>query len=445
MTKKTTAILLMAGSGSRFASPIPKQFHRLGGKKIYQHTLDVFLRSQLFDEIVLVCPLDRIAEIREETLASIRLIPGGATRQESSYLGCLACPDAHILCIHDAVRPFVTVDILKENVAKAIEYGAVDTCIPSADTLVYAPEAPKVRSIPHRADYLRGQTPQTFHTSRLLEAHVHALSQGITNCSDDCSLVLQLGHPVQVVQGSEYNIKITTELDLSLAEHIFRLRQNTLSAPVSSSLKGKTYIVAGGTGGIGQTVCEQLKKEGAHPIPLSRSSMPVTADLTCFHAAYAAFQQIYEAYGPVDGLINTIGELHVSPLSCLSSEQIESQISINLNALIFCCKCVVLKKGAHIVNIASSSYARGRKDYSVYASAKAAVVNFTQGLAEEREDLLINAIVPQRTATSMRLQNFPDEDPQTLLSPLEVAKEILLLLKQKDMTGSVIEVRKTLC
>ena len=95
-----------------------------------------------------------------------------------------------------------------------------------------------------------------------------------------------------------------------------------------------------------------------------------------------------------------------------------------------------------IVNIASSSYVRGRKNYAVYASAKAAVVNFTQGLAEEREDLLINAIVPQRTLTPMRVDNFPDEHPSTLLNPEEVAREIINLLKHNSLTGTLIEIRK---
>ena len=73
------------------------------------------------------------------------------------------------------------------------------------------------------------------------------------------------------------------------------------------------------------------------------------------------------------------------------------------------------------------------------------MVNFTQGLAEERPHLLINAVVPQRTNTPMRLQNFPEENTDTLLDPSDVAKEIIALLKQSDLKGSVIEIRKKLC
>ena len=431
---KSIAILLMAGSGNRLGSCLPKQFHRLGGKPIYEHTLDAFRASGLFDEILLVCPQDKMQQMRSPLPPSVRLVAGGATRQESVYLGLLACPDAVTACIHDAVRPFVTAEILKDNIAKALEIGAVDTCIPSADTLVYAPHKDHLASIPDRSQYLRGQTPQTFRYPLILKAHQTALEKGIANRSDDCSLVLDLGAPVHVVLGSEYNIKITTELDLCLAEQIFRLRHTTPSNPIS--LNGKHFIVTGATGGIGRALCEELKREGAIPIYLSRSTEPFAADLTCYASASQAFDAIYKTYGPVDGLINSIGEFKLAPLHALSSEDIERQLAINLKALIFCCKCAQLKQAGHIVNIASSSYIRGRQNYSIYSSAKAAVVNFTQGLAEERPDLYINAIVPQRTLTSMRLENFPDEDPETLLQPTEVAQEITALLKDTALKGS---------
>ncbi|MES2121827.1 MAG: SDR family oxidoreductase, partial [Chlamydiota bacterium] len=128
----------------------------------------------------------------------------------------------------------------------------------------------------------------------------------------------------------------------------------------------------------------------------------------------------------------------------LSQEEIEQQIATNLSSVIYACKCVSLKPGSHIINIASSSYSRGKKNYALYSSAKAAVVNFTQALAEERPDLKINAAVPQRTATKMRRENFPDEDPASLLPPDAVAREILELLMHPTLTGAIVEIRKEL-
>ena len=126
----------------------------------------------------------------------------------------------------------------------------------------------------------------------------------------------------------------------------------------------------------------------------------------------------------------------------LSSEEIDHLIATNLHSLLYSCRCAQVKPGGHIINLSSSSFSRGRKSYTLYSSAKAAIVNFTQGLADERPDLHINAIVPQRTATPMRSKNFPNEDGASLLSPSEVAQEILTLLKHTGTTAALLEVRK---
>lgn len=215
--KRIGAILLMAGEGSRFGGGIPKQFRLLGGKKVYSYALDACESLGIFDDIIPVCHANWMIE------GAVR---GGATRQLSSYAGLKAFalkPD--IVLIHDAVRPFVTQEILRENISKAIEYGAVDTCIPSADTLVHAPENKIIASIPNRSEYLRGQTPQTFRFDWIFEAHLKALAEGIENASDDCQLILGLGKPIYVVFGSEKNLKITSELDLFIAEFLLSQAQ----------------------------------------------------------------------------------------------------------------------------------------------------------------------------------------------------------------------------
>ncbi len=443
LNQEHKAILLIGGTGLRFGSDTPKQFHRLAGKKVYIHTLETFLRTKLFKEIVVVCPQKWVPQVKEELAPypSLLIVEGGATRQASSYRGLLACgKNTDIVVIHDGVRPFVSEEIIKENVAKAIEYGAVDTCIPSADTLVHSIDSQKIDVIPKRADYLRGQTPQSFRYPLILDAHQQAKE---TNSSDDCSLVLRSGHPVHVVMGSEENIKITSELDLLLAEQILRLRHFPLSMlNEQGMLKGKRYAVTGGMGGIGKTICDLLKHEGAQAIALSRSAPVYPVDLTSHEQTQAVFTRIHEEHGMLDGLINSVGILKTNQLEHSSPEEIECLIATNLTGVIYSCKSARLKPGAHIINIASSSYARGRKNFAVYSCAKAAVVNFTQGLAEERPDLCINALIPQRTHTTMRLNNFPDEDPSSLLDPHDVAVEALRLLKQSSLTGTLIEVKK---
>lgn len=220
------AILLMGGEGKRFGSFVPKQFHLLEDKKVYRYALDTFATTGFFDEILLVCPKKWMKETEKEAGSSAKVIEGGPTRQSSSYAALKAfrsTPD--IVLIHDAVRPFVSAEIIQANLEQAILQGAVDTCIPSADTLVFSPQHKTIESIPNRADYLRGQTPQTFRYDWILKAHKKALREGIFDASDDCRLILLSGRPVAIVQGSEENFKITSELDLVLARAL--LKKNT--------------------------------------------------------------------------------------------------------------------------------------------------------------------------------------------------------------------------
>ncbi|NGX39852.1 MAG: putative ribitol-5-phosphate cytidylyltransferase [Chlamydiae bacterium] len=202
----------MGGTGMRFHDSLPKQFHPLEKGKVYLKTLEAFLTSGLFNEIILVCVKEWCDQVRKEVGSTARVVEGGRTRQESSLLGLQACDlTTDIALIHDAVRPFVSIRILEENIEGAKLYGAVDTCIPSSDTIVYAPGGEKIASIPKRAEYLRGQTPQTFSYPLILEAHQKTKK---TDATDDCQLVLELGAEIHIVHGDEENRKITTKRDL---------------------------------------------------------------------------------------------------------------------------------------------------------------------------------------------------------------------------------------
>lgn len=428
------AILLMAGEGRRLGGETPKQFLMLAGKRVYLHTVEVFKKLGIFDEIILVCPPDWLAVVEQET--DLIAIPGGSTRQESSRAGLRAFskkPD--IVVIHDGVRPFVSEQILLENVEGALRWGAVDTCIPSADTLVYAPDGEQIETIPKRASLLRGQTPQSFRYELIVRAHEEAAKNGL-QATDDCRLVLTLGLPVGIVRGEEFNLKITTELDLFLAEQVFRLRKTGMPF-AKTSLAGKRYAVVGGNGGIGQAICQQLEREGAKAVVLSRSSA-LRVDLR----EPASIEEAFERLGEIDGLINCAGRLIVKPLANMSLKEIEEVLAVNLQGLILCCRHARVKAGGHIVNFASSSFSRGRSESGVYSSAKAGVVNFTQALAEERSDLRVWVVVPQRTRTAMRQEHFPQENPNSLLEPQVVAARVVELLQDPDQSGLIVEIRK---
>lgn len=435
---RIAAIILIGGSGQRFGHSLPKQFHHLSGKKVYSHTLETFVQSGLFERIILVCHPDFIEQVQQET-NHVTVIAGGRTRQESSYLGILAAAGSDIVVIHDGARPLITTDILKANIEAAIQHKAVNTCISSADTIVHSTDNAKIASIPKRSEYLRGQTPQSFAYDLILRAHL-AASQ--SEATDDCQLVQNLGHPVHIVPGSENNIKITSELDLFMAEQLLRLRKVETGNNPITSLQDKVYAITGGTGHIGQAIQQELEKAGATVISLGRSSALFPVDLCSFEQTEKAFMAIAKKYGKLDGLINSVGKLMIKSVQALAKDEVSDLINSNLTALIHACKLAPLKENASIINIASSSYTRGRKDYAIYSSAKAAVVNFTQGLAAECPQMKINALVPSRVNSPMRAHNFPDDVLSTLLDPLDVAKAALNLLQNTHLTGSILEVRK---
>lgn len=219
----------MAGSGIRFGGEVPKQFQLLLGRKVFSYALETLIETGFFEEIIVVC---HPAWLHTETWpSSVKAVAGGDTRQESSFIGLQSFEKApDIVLIHDAVRPFVSEEIIRNNLLGALSHGAVDTCIPSADTLVCSLDRSTICSIPVRETLLRGQTPQTFSYPLILEAHRHAVHEHIQGVSDDCRLVLEREKPVFLVEGSEENIKITTELDLKIAETLLATKSKTTSS-----------------------------------------------------------------------------------------------------------------------------------------------------------------------------------------------------------------------
>lgn len=439
----TTAILLCAGEGKRFNHPLPKQFHRLSGKKIYLYALETFLASPCIHAIVIVAPSafhqDILDDLRAHQNKPIILASGKSSRQLSTLSGLKACPEntTHVL-VHDGVRPFVTHAIIEENILLAKQHGSCDTCIPSYDTIVHSADQAFISTIPQRSMYLRGQTPQTFSYELLLRAHQEAQQASIIEATDDCQLVLRLSRSIPIAQGCDENIKITTEYDLLLAEQILRLKLMRPPELIQESILNKRYVIVGANGGIGSALIRALTNKGALCIPLTKKDCNNSNP----HQIKTVFETLFNTYGPLDGLINVAGCLTRAPLSILSEKDIQQHIDSNFLAMVLACKYCQLKHNAHIVNFSSSSYTRGRPTYIMYSAMKSAVVNFTQGLAMERPDLNINCIVPSRTHTSMREKNFPGEDINELLDKETVADEVVKILGSIKMTGMTVEIKK---
>src|SRR3569832_236235 len=222
-----TALNLMGGEGKRLGSHVPKQFHLLGGIKVYQHTLKTFRSLGLFQEIILVCHPEWVESVRKEVAAygEVKVVSGRETRQLSCWEGLKSChPSCQYVMIHDGVRPFVSHEILQKNAEAVLIHNAVDTVISSADTLIITEDGTTIDSIPPRHHFRRGQTPQTFSYPLICKAHEKSRE---TNATDDCRLVLDMGGVVHLVEGSEENIKITTEWDLLVAGHYLERHMQT--------------------------------------------------------------------------------------------------------------------------------------------------------------------------------------------------------------------------
>jgi 2-C-methyl-D-erythritol 4-phosphate cytidylyltransferase len=233
---RITAILPAAGMGTRMGGETPKQFLELDGAPILLHTLRRLASCEAITEIILATRVDEIERLQERCRQekfrqAIRVVKGGATRQESvaAALGHVA-DDVELVAVHDAVRPFVTPEQVSRVIEEARKCGAAILGIPAMDTVkeVKRGSLPEdtaliTATIP-RERVVLAQTPQVFQIKLLREAFARAAADGV-NASDEAGLVERLGHDVHVVHGTERNIKITKPADMELARFYLDLER----------------------------------------------------------------------------------------------------------------------------------------------------------------------------------------------------------------------------
>ena len=225
-----TAIIVAAGTGSRFNSEIPKQFLDISGRPVIIHTLERFQSCEAVDEIVVVMSPERSEKFLEENLRDRfsklkRIVDGGNTRAKSVKNGLAAVSAAsRVVAVHDGARPLVSTDEIRLTIERAAEVGAACLVAPVLDTMKHV-EGGFITGTVDRDRLRRALTPQAFRHEVLTEAFRDAdLSETVT---DECYLVEKLRVPIAVVEGSPRNIKITHPRDLALAE--FYLGQEQLS------------------------------------------------------------------------------------------------------------------------------------------------------------------------------------------------------------------------
>jgi len=450
--KKVYAIVLAGGSGERFGNEVPKQFKKVAGKTVIEHTLSIFDEDQLIDEIfVVVNPNFRylMEEIvlRNSYKKVSKILSGGNTRQESSRIGVFSIPDDNsYVLIHDAVRPFVTHKIIREIVASLERYESIDTCVFSNDTIVKV-DGEEIMEVPDRKKLMLGQTPQGFRTNIIKKAY-ELYEQKPFETTDDCSLILKYGlGKVGIVGGDRFNIKITYPEDIYLADKIFQVRSMESSEELEKMVekfRDKVLVVFGASRGIGKEIIDIASSLGTKAYGFSRQT---SVDVSKPEDVSSALEEVFEKEGRIDYVVNTAAILRMGPLENRKYTDIVQEMMTNYFGTIVVAKESIkylkLTRGS-LLFFTSSSYTRGRSLYSVYSSTKAAVVNLMQALAEEFSinSCRVNAINPERTNTEMRKENFGIEDERTLLSPEVVAMKSLAVLAS-SFSGMVFDVNKS--
>jgi 2-C-methyl-D-erythritol 4-phosphate cytidylyltransferase len=237
---KVIVIIPAAGLGTRMAGknagglgkhpPLSKQFTELGGIPILIHTLRRFAPVEAVSEIWVALRENEMAgfgaRLREESgplgKKKVELVIGGEHRQQSveSAIDAVSASPDDIVLVHDAVRPFVTSEIIQEVIEAARKYGAAIAGLPAVDTVKQVErtaEGALIKATIPRVGIVLAQTPQGFQYGILKKAFDEAAADGFLG-TDESSLVERSGHEVAVVMGSPSNIKITTPADMELAE-----------------------------------------------------------------------------------------------------------------------------------------------------------------------------------------------------------------------------------
>ncbi|MGY1735352.1 SDR family NAD(P)-dependent oxidoreductase [Geodermatophilus sp. SYSU D00684] len=456
---RTVAVVLAGGTGTRVGLSTPKQLLRVAGKPVIEHTIAALNNAPQVDEIVvLMAPghLDPVRDIlRHGAYAKVtQLLEGGETRNATTRRAIQALGDEECnVLFHDAVRPLVSQRIIADCVEALATHEAVDTAIPSADTVIRVDAATggRIEDVLPRSLLRRGQTPQGFRLSVIRRAYDLAARDPGFEATDDCTVVLRYlpDVPIVVVRGEDRNMKITEPIDVYLADRLFQVQSHEAparrsAAQLRAALAGRTVVVFGGSYGIGRDVVVKARELGATVLAFSRSTTRTHVERR--EDVTAACEQVLAETGRVDYVVNAAGVLTQEQLVDATDDVVQSAVDVNYLAPVYIAQTFhpyLRKTRGSLLFFTSSSHTRGRSGYSLYSSTKAAVVNLTQALADEwaADGIRVNCVNPERTATPMRLSAFGEEPRDSLLTSRTVAG-IAVDVLTSAWTGAVVDARR---
>ncbi|SFD00256.1 IspD/TarI family cytidylyltransferase [Butyrivibrio sp. YAB3001] len=229
------AVIFAGGVGRRMhTKDLPKQFLEVYGKPVIIHTLEKFEHHKEIDAIVIACVNDWIPYMNELIgnyhLTKVKsVVKGGETGQESIYNGLVAAKaiayEKAIVLIHDGVRPFITEELISDNIASVKKYNSAITTTKVTETILVVNSDSLIEEVPERGNSRLAKAPQSFYLDDILAAHEKAIAEQRNDFIDSCTLMQHYGYKLHLVDGPIENIKVTTPQDIFTMRSVFEARE----------------------------------------------------------------------------------------------------------------------------------------------------------------------------------------------------------------------------
>ena len=411
-------IILASGEGLRYNSKIPKQYVKLNGIPVVYYSLNEFIKSGLFEKIVVVINHNKYRYLFKDY--NVKVVLGGKTRNESIYNAIQYCKkfNPENILFHDAVRPLIKAEDLQSHILFLDKYTATVTAEKITDSLYGG----------NREDFKLIQTPEAFKFDKLIkcfkkEKPTTAIYQQLNGLF--LIKLIYLNHP---------NYKITYPYDLFMMEHLVKYCLYKKRIP---NLKNKNILLLGASGGIGSVVLKELKKYSPKTIyaPTSKE-LNLNQDFLPYILSCC--------YEDTNIIINCAGIMERDNNILLTSNY-DKIMNINLktNLSIIDYAKTLKNKPINIITISSSSATKGRQNLTNYSASKVALHSIIESQAEElaNRGIYLNCICPEKVLTPLLLKHETKPDLREVLNPKEVADAILSYSDTKSY-GQIVHIRK---